>query len=65
MNKNLVARGEVTKPPPGGNGGGVNPTTSPYDNANANHNVLGNTMDASADGAQDFGYGQAGGSTDY
>jgi len=58
--ENLVARGEHTKPPGGVNSGSVNPTTSPYDNTNANHNVLGNPMDGSADGVTDFAYGPPG-----
>lgn len=61
--ENLVARGEHTKPPPGGNGG-ANPTTSPYEN-NSNHNVLGNPMDASAEGPPDFVYGPSGGPGEY
>jgi len=50
--QNLVARGEQ-KPAGSGSGGAV--TTSPsYDTAN--HNVLTNSMDPSAEGTTDFAY---------
>lgn len=51
--QNLVTRGDQ-KPSAGGSGNNANVTSPSYD---ANHNVLSNPMDSSADSATDFAYG--------